>query len=282
MLDNSTSIRKPALSASRAKDFRQCPLLFRYRVVEQLPEPPAPAAVRGTLVHSVLENLFTLPPMKRDFNHALSLLENCWNQQRQTIDEESLFKAGQDYESWLTEVKTLIERYFKIENPKRLQPAGREEYVEVLTRNQLRLRGIIDRIDVSTDGLTRIVDYKTGKAPSIKFAANALFQMKFYALMLHYRDGVLPSRLQLLYLKDAQTLSFDPTIKDIKKFEIELIHLWENIEHAAQNKKFSPKKTRLCNWCNFKAYCPVFGGNELTIYNEERLTDLLNIRVNIV
>ena len=32
--------RPPALSPSRANDFMQCPLLFRFRTVDRLPEPP--------------------------------------------------------------------------------------------------------------------------------------------------------------------------------------------------------------------------------------------------
>lgn len=53
--------RRPALSPSRANDFMQCPLLFRYRVVDRLPEPPSSAAARGTLVHAVLERLYDAP-----------------------------------------------------------------------------------------------------------------------------------------------------------------------------------------------------------------------------
>jgi len=50
-----------ALSPSRAGDFMTCPLLYRFRVIDQLPEKPSPAAVRGTVVHAVLERLYDLP-----------------------------------------------------------------------------------------------------------------------------------------------------------------------------------------------------------------------------
>ena len=49
---------RPSLSPSRAGDFLTCPLLYRFRVIDRLPEPPSAAAVRGTLVHAVLERLF--------------------------------------------------------------------------------------------------------------------------------------------------------------------------------------------------------------------------------
>src|SRR4029079_14681831 len=50
-----------ALSPSRASDFMQCPLLYRFRVIDKLPSAPSAAAARGTLVHQVLERLFDLP-----------------------------------------------------------------------------------------------------------------------------------------------------------------------------------------------------------------------------
>ncbi len=55
----------PALSPSRASDFKQCPLLYRFRAVDKLAAPPSAAAARGTLVHAVLERLFDLPADER-------------------------------------------------------------------------------------------------------------------------------------------------------------------------------------------------------------------------
>lgn len=41
--------RRPpvSLSPSRASDFMQCPLLYRFRVIDRLPEKPSPAAKIG-------------------------------------------------------------------------------------------------------------------------------------------------------------------------------------------------------------------------------------------
>ena len=64
-----------ALSPSRAKDFKQCPLLFRFRVIDRLAEPPSPEALRGTLVHAVLERLFDAPALERTEATAQALLD---------------------------------------------------------------------------------------------------------------------------------------------------------------------------------------------------------------
>src|SRR5260370_10427796 len=70
----------PSLSPSRAGDFLTCPLLYRFRVIDRLPEPPSPAAARGTLVHAVLERLFDEPAAGRTALAARGLLQPEWQQ----------------------------------------------------------------------------------------------------------------------------------------------------------------------------------------------------------
>ena len=44
-----------AISPSRAGDFMSCPLMYRFRTIDRLPEAPSPDAVRGTVVHKVFD-----------------------------------------------------------------------------------------------------------------------------------------------------------------------------------------------------------------------------------
>ena len=66
--------RIASLSPSRASDFMTCPLLYRFRVIDRLPERPSRAATRGTLVHAVLETLFDLPADERTLPGPAALL----------------------------------------------------------------------------------------------------------------------------------------------------------------------------------------------------------------
>src|SRR5690625_3693555 len=72
--------RALSLSPSRARDFMQCPLLYRFRTIDELPEPPSSAALRGTLVHSVLENVFDLPAASRTVEKAQELVGPAWEE----------------------------------------------------------------------------------------------------------------------------------------------------------------------------------------------------------
>src|SRR3546814_11046048 len=67
-----------ALSPSRAGDFMTCPLLYRYRTIDRFPEEPSADAIRGTLVHKVLEDLFDLPAAERTPQRAAGMLSPAW------------------------------------------------------------------------------------------------------------------------------------------------------------------------------------------------------------
>src|SRR5258706_3616210 len=72
----------PSLSPSRAADFKTCPLLYRYRTIDRIPEPPTADQARGTLVHAVLEKLFDLPAAQRSQEQAASMVTPQWERLR--------------------------------------------------------------------------------------------------------------------------------------------------------------------------------------------------------
>ncbi|MFF4697619.1 RecB family exonuclease [Streptomyces chattanoogensis] len=256
-----------ALSPSRASDFMQCPLLYRFRVIDKLPEKPSAAATRGTVVHAVLERLFDAPAAERTAPGARAMVPGEWEKllaKRPELAE--LFTdgaGGADGERlavWLAEAEALVERWFSLEDPTRLEPAERELYVETVLESGLQLRGFIDRVDIAPTGEVRIVDYKTGKAPRPQFAEGALFQMKFYALVMWRRSGTVPRRLQLVYLGSGDLVTYDPTEADLRGVERKLLALWEAIQLATRTGDWRPRPTKLCGWCDHQAHCPEFGG----------------------
>ncbi|HYF73269.1 MAG TPA: PD-(D/E)XK nuclease family protein [Nocardioides sp.] len=253
-----------ALSPSRAGDFLSCPLLYRFRTIDRLPEPFSPDAVRGTVVHKVLEDLFDLPAAERTPDRAQALLTPTW-EQLVTADPglEEMFAAGGDgpeVAAWLASCRSVLERYFTLEDPRRLEPAERELYVETLLESRLLLRGFVDRIDVAPDGAIRVVDYKTGRAPGEMFEAKALFQMKFYALVIWRTRGVVPAMLQLVYLGNGELLRYVPDEQDLLATERKIEAIWRAIRRAEESGDWQPSPGRLCDWCAHRAICPAWGG----------------------
>jgi putative RecB family exonuclease len=269
---------RPSLSPSRAADFKTCPLLYRFRSIDRLPERPSADQLRGTLVHAVLERLFDLPAEERTPPQAAELVGPQWA--RMLAEHEGLadlFASGAaapeavradapaagepDEATFLASARDLLDGYFAVEDPRRLEPAERECLVTTeVDEGRLVLRGYIDRLDVSPGGDLRVVDYKTGGAPREAFEARALFQLKFYALVLWRTRGVVPRVLRLLYLKDAEICDYAPDTGELERFERTLVALWAAIGRALAERDFRPKPSRLCGWCAHQALCPAFGG----------------------
>jgi putative RecB family exonuclease len=282
--------RRPSLSPSRAADFKTCPLLYRFRSIDRLPERPGRDQVRGTLVHAVLERLFDLPADERTPERAAELVEPQWARLVAEHEElAGLFDGDPgteedlpiDEPGLLVSARDLLGGYFTVEDPRRLEPAEREYLVTTeVDEGRLVLRGYIDRLDVSTDGELRVVDYKTGGAPREAFEARALFQLKFYALVLWRTRGIVPRVLRLLYLKDAEICDYAPDTAELERFERTLIALWAAIERATSERDFRPKPSRLCGWCSHQALCPAYGGTpppfpELVVVPAAEPTDLM-------
>jgi putative RecB family exonuclease len=252
-----------SLSPSRAADFKTCPLLYRFRTIDRLPEAPSKPASRGTVVHSVLERLYDRPAAERTNDVARELIGPAWEQL--LVDDPrvaALFaedEDGSELAKWLASAGDLVDNYFALEDPSRLEPASREELVEIVI-DGVRLRGYVDRIDVSPSGDIRVVDYKTGAVPREAFEAKALFQMKFYALVLWRLRGVVPRQLRLMYLADRDTLSYAPDGDELERFERTLKAIWAAIARASETGDFRPSPSRLCAWCDHQALCPSFGG----------------------
>lgn len=254
---------RPALSPSRATDFKQCPLLYRFRAIDRLPEATSAAQLRGSVVHAALEQLYGLPAGLRSPDTARSLVQRAWDQMVAAEPElAGELDPGQPTQL-LEDARALVSGYYRLDDPTRFDPQCCEQRVEVELADGTLLRGYIDRIDVAATGELRVVDYKTGKAPPAARALaefKAMFQMKFYAVALFRSRGVPPTRLRLIYLADGQLLDYSPDRDELLRFEKTLMAIWRAIQSAGETGDFRPNPSRLCDWCPHQQRCPAFGG----------------------
>jgi putative RecB family exonuclease len=247
-----------SLSPSRASDFMTCPLLFRFRSIDRLPEEPSLAAVRGSLVHRALETLFDLPAGQRTTVAAAELMTRAFEElERDDPASADVVRDGMGG----PDIANIIASYFALEDPRRLEPHARELGVSVQVEPSFELRGFIDRVDLSPDGHVRIVDYKTGRSPGAGFETKAMFQMRFYALVWWRMTGDVPRLLQLMYLGNSEVLRYEPDADDLRSTERKVLALRDAISRAADASAFDPSPSRLCDWCSHRALCPSWGGS---------------------
>ncbi|WP_067659137.1 RecB family exonuclease [Nocardia harenae] len=249
-----------ALSPSRAADFKQCPLKYRFRAVDRLPETPSRQAVRGTVVHAVLERLFELPAAERIPEAAEALLPAAWERVRAERPEAGELIPEAEFPAFAAEVAALLASYYRLEDPTAFDPEACELRLETASADGVPLRGFVDRLDAGPGGALRVVDYKTGKAPGVTRETSALFQLKFYALMMFRSRGVVPAELRLIYLADEQVLTYTPDAAELERFERTLGALWRAVAEAVRTGDFRPSTGWLCAYCDFKPLCPAYGG----------------------
>jgi len=253
--------RRPlALSPSRASDFKTCPLLYRYRAVDRLPEPPSVPAVRGTLVHSVLEQVFGHPAVERTPELAVAQVGLVWEQMVGDYPDLLALLPAEDLPGWLASAKDLVLSYYTLEDPRRFSPEACELAIEVEIAGSVPLRGFIDRVDLASTGELRVVDYKTGKSPGPDFELRALYQLKFYALMMYRLRGVVPTQLKLIYLADGLSLQYAPTEDELLSFENGVVALWATMTRALETGDFPASPSSMCGYCAHQAICPAYGG----------------------
>ena len=258
MLNASTPPRPIAISPSRASDYKRCPLQYRLRAIDKIPEPSTEAQVKGTLVHAVLEEMFAWPREERTYPAAVKRLKPNWEKMREA--DPSCAEPVADEYQLLVDARTLLRGYFTMENPLGFDAHAQEMPVDFTLPNGVPVRGFIDRVDIAPTGEVRVVDYKTGKKPLPRYSQDAQFQMRFYALVYWRMFGVVPTQLKLMYLKVMDSMILAPSREELEYFERDLAELWFKIEADGKAGTFRPQQSKLCGWCAFQHLCPVFGG----------------------
>ena len=247
-------MEKIRLSPSRVGDFTNCPALYKYRAIDQLPEAISLDAERGTLVHTILHDIFESSPENRNLATAQSLIPSRWK--AKIVSKPELVDLVSNEKEWSDRVASLLSTYFTLEKPATFEPTHRELHVEMDLSDELYLHGYVDRLDIAPTGEVRIIDYKSGKSPKPGWEEKALFQLRIYALIYWRNAGVIPKLLQLIYLGNAQVIRSVPSSQDLIATEKKLVQIGNEISQSMASNIWPTKPSKLCDWCSFKPICP--------------------------
>ena len=241
--------------------FRDCALAFRFNTIEHLPDDPTIWTVKGTLVHRVLEQLFWRHrPGQRTPASAAAELDRAWGQIQADPDYQTLALTPTEAEAFRSDAATLVTNYFSLEDPNEINPIGVELTLDARV-GDMRLRGIIDRLDLTSDGELIVIDYKTGRAPSPACEQSKLIGVHIYALLCQEILGRRPVQVKLLHLKEPTTITAEPSEQALRGHRQKATAVWSAIERACATEDFRPRTSPLCNYCRFQAFCPAYGGD---------------------
>lgn len=254
MTDSEEVVWTRPLSASSISLFEQCPLKWKFRYIDQIPEPPGAPAVLGTFVHSVLENLMQLARGTRSVEAARSIATEEWGKITST---EAFFEADfSDKE--LLEFRQFswrkITGLWELEDPDQVNVLATEMKID-RTVDGVPFIGFIDRLDEVGDN-TVVVDLKSGKAPDPRYEDDKTGQLLMYAAAIDEIDEV-PNAIsiKLLYLGD-RAIERDVTKRRIKAQHKRLHTTWDSIHEGIATDAWKPLTGPLCAWCPYVDRCP--------------------------
>ncbi len=236
------------LSASSIETYISCPLKYRLGRIDTIPESQSkPQLVFGNIIHRTLQR-FHDPETEASQEKLLQLMAEEW-------DSSGFFYSDQE-EEFKQQGEEILSRYFIHFQSSPPNVIAREEKFNFKI-DHIKITGAIDRID-QLDGGTHVIDYKTSNTFS---SAKSSMQLAIYSLYLEQSSdtkfGGLPQKASLYFLRDEEKLqrshSFSTDELTDKKDKI------RQVANAIQNREFSPKTGRHCDWCDYKNFiCPAW------------------------
>ncbi len=246
-------------SHSRLSTFETCPLQYRLRYVDKIKidESETIEAFMGSRVHETLEKLYKdLRLSKSDMlEELLSFYDDVWL--KNYSEDIRIVKAGYTSLNYKDTGARCIREYYA-----RYQPfndgktLGLEQMIAIDIEGY-KLRGFIDRLSSSRDGVYEIHDYKTSQYLPQQSHFDSDRQLALYQIGVQEMFGDV-NDIDLVW----HYLVFDREIKskrqphDLLELKSGIVKLIETIEQAEEKYDFEAKESGRCDWCEYQSLCP--------------------------
>lgn len=251
----------PLYSHSRLQTFEDCPQKYKFKYIDKIekPEEESIEAFVGSRVHDVLEKLYKdLQRCKLDsLDDLLAYYGEVWKKEwepaikivNKNLTAENYFDYGAKC------LRNYYERYKTFDQSQTLETEARIVF-PLDDRGDYKIQGYIDRVARQPDGTWEIHDYKTGSHLPAQAELDSDRQLALYQIGLRTRWPE-ATRVELVwhYVGFDTTLRSRRTAEDLKAVAAETIGVIKQIE---QEKEFAPRQSKLCDWCEYRAACPLW------------------------
>lgn len=238
-------------SYSGISTFRQCPRAFQYRYIDELPSAfTSIEAHMGSSVHTALEWAYRERMEGREADAVLEHYKQAfWDSD--VLETVKIIKddgklAGDYFQQGKEMLMSFLKRVFAVEPHTTLLL---EQTFVVNLSEEIRFKGIIDRVARGKDGVLRIIDYKTGRA------GHPLdnLQLPSYALYV-FENNIDPEIILCIEdLREGCSREARFRRQEVKKVRAQLL---EDIALIHKTETFVPKPSVLCRWCGYNHICP--------------------------
>lgn len=260
-------------SHSKISCFEQCPLKYKFKYIEKIiPEIESSIEAHlGDSVHKTLEWLYLevqkqrIPNIEQTINYYTSKWQENYSENflivNKEFSQEDYFNKG---------VKFLLD-YYTENYPFNDNTLEVEKKIIIQLEEDIKVQGYIDRLahNLETDEI-EIHDYKTSNSLPEKEKIQKDRQLTLYAIAIKQEFGE-QKKINLIwhYLAYNKQIKIQKTEQEIQEIKNQVLGLIKKIENT---KEFNAKKSRLCEWCEYKNKCSEIENNK-TIKNKKTFED---------
>lgn len=278
--DEKTKRQDFIFSYSRMSLYNECPLKYKFKYIDKIPEKPKKFLFIGRVIHSALELFFSkVPPPSLDelFNFIIKEWKNT------PYDQKGYAKQEYDEIDLQNILNIMKNFYLKHQDNKKIPFLL--EYSTYVTIDGYKFTIIADKIEYIGNGKIVIVDYKTGKEGD-----RTPHQLYFYQKICE-ADPIILKKIEEKYSDKLNSVEVDSMVyyyvenlkeiryprakeSEIKRFWDEAISVIENI----LSNKFDPTPSeKACKWCDYKEICEIYSSS-----HKSRIEELSNNYLKIL
>lgn len=238
------------LSVSKTKTFIDCKKKYKYCYIEKLPRKEWSFHIFGKFCHKVLEdfhNAYIINNSKLPFNTEMGIAYKAAIKEFGKSMTDDMKK-----DCW-----KIIDQYLRIithdrKNNLSANVIACEKNFDFAVNDKLVLNGMIDRIQIDSDNVVHVCDYKTVK--NKKYLKNDFFQLLTYAYVMLLENPELEKvRASYILLRhDFEYITTEFSAPEILKIKDKYI---EYANQIVSEKDFAPTTSQLCNYCDFLNEC---------------------------
>lgn len=245
-------------SHSKLATFENCPRAYKFAYIEkpEVEEFETADAFMGSRVHETLQHLYEDLKYEKlnSLDNLLAYYDELWKEN--WSDEVKVIKEGLTPEHYKKVGARCIRDYYQ-----RYEPFDQGRTIAAELRVEIevegyKLKGIIDRLTISPDGLYEIHDYKASQRLPLQEALDTDRQLALYQLGVQQRwRDVKRVNLVWHYLAFDKELRSERTEGQLEELKRSVLSLIRQIERAEELDDF-PTRRGYCGWCGYQEICP--------------------------
>lgn len=250
-------------SYSNLECYKNCPLKYKYQVIDKIKAPKGIDAVFGSSIHAALKFMFQRGPLYPTLDQVIDFYRESWGSKN---NSGSGLHDQATLDIYYKEGLKILEKFYKNNQPWNFNVVDTEsrfefEIEDAKNGEKHTVSGIMDRIDKNTDGSFEIIDYKTKRKMASQKEINNDLQLSIYQLGLmkkwpHLDVGKI--KLSLYFLKHGEKISTSRTPQQLEETKNYTIGSIKEIEEKTKKDDFPPSPSPLCDWCEYKQMCPMW------------------------